>query len=175
MSIPGANRSFPFWPANYADSGGGSGPSSSNISQYGTRNIAGVELPDDTPVELFQIDSTYFPNSNSSYLLTVDWSLTGGTCSNVSGNVSVQVKYNTLTVCQQGIALINQSTWISTDNLLRTANQATTFIPNDGAQPLTFYMVNNTSGSINTAPLQFNISITGLTTSNVEVNNWPAP
>ena len=175
MSIPGANRSFPYWPANYADSGGGSGPSSSNISQYGTRNRTGVELPDDTPVSLFTIDSSYFPNSNSSYLLTVDWSLTGGTCSNVSGNVSVEVKYNTLTLCKQGITLINQSTWLDTDNLLRTANQATRFIPNDGAQPLTFYMVNNTNGSINTAPLQFNISITGLTTSNIQVNNWVPP
>jgi len=174
MSIPGANRSFPYWPGNYADSGG-SGPSSSNISQYGTRNMTGVSLTDDTPLELFQIDSTYFPNSNSSYLLTVDWSLTGGTCSNVSGNVSVQVKYDTLIVCQQGIALINQSTWLDTDNILRRANQATTFIPTSGAQPLVFYMVNNTSGSISTAPLQFNISITGLTTSNVEVNDWVPP
>jgi hypothetical protein len=156
-------------------SGGGGGSSSSNISHFGFKQINSTELDVNDFVQLFSIDPTYFSNSNSSYLLTVDWSIPTATCSNVSGNVGVVVNYGLANLTKGNIVLINQSTWGNTSNLNYSANMASTFIPDQGTDELNFFMVNNTGGTITTGQIEFVISITGLTTSNINANTWPPP
>ena len=199
MSIPGVSKSFPYWAANYQEgvqsviagsnititgtaqnpvinaSAGGGGPSSSNISHFGSKTVAATEVASGGFEEIFTIGSEYFSNSNSSYLLTVDYNIPSATCSNVSGGLGISVNYNEGNITQQSFTLINQSTWSNLTNLNRWANMATTFIPNVNVEPLKFYLQNYTNGSITTGEFYLQVSITGLTTSNTNANSWPPP
>jgi len=152
----------------------GGGSSSSNISHFGVKSVVSTEFAENTFVELFQISPDYFSNANSSYLLKTDWYMPSATCSNVSGNVSLFVTYGATNLSTQSFFLLNQSSWANTSNLNYSANLATTFIPNQGTDTLIFYINNHTTGTI-TGSLEMTISITGLTTSNINANNWPVP
>jgi hypothetical protein len=154
--------------------GGGGGPSSSNISHFGAKVIPITALTTpNTFVQLFTIAPTYFSDANSSYLLKCDWGVDSATCSNVSGSVSLVVTYGLTPLANSSIVLQNQSSWTNSSNLNYTENLATTFIPNQGTDELIFYWNNHTTGSITTGSSEFTISITGLTTSNINANNWP--
>lgn len=148
------------------------GPSSGNISHFGSKTVAATEVASGGFEEIFTIGSEYFSNSNSSYLLTVDYNIPSATCSNVSGDLGISVDYNEGQITQQSFTLINQSTWSNLTNLNRYANMATTFIPNVNVEPLKFYLQNYTNGSITTGEFYLQVSITGLTTSNINANGW---
>lgn len=148
------------------------GPSSGNISHFGNKTVAATEVASGGFEEIFTIGSEYFSNSNSSYLLTVDYNIPSATCSNVSGDLGISVNYNEGNITQQSFTLINQSTWSNLTNLNRYANMATTFIPNVNVEPLKFYLQNYTNGSITTGEFYLQVSITGLTTSNINANGW---
>jgi hypothetical protein len=150
-----------------------SGASAGNTSHYGTKTLTPALIPAGTDAALFTIANTYFPNSNSSYLLAVDFSIPGATCSNVSGDISVFVNYDVTNVCSQGFTLQSQSTWSGLSNLNYRANMASTFIPYTGSNDLEFLIINNTTGDVTPTSVDLTVSITGLTTSNVVANNWP--
>jgi len=154
-------------------SAAGAGPSACNVSHYGTKTVTPSLIPAGNDAALFTIASTYFPDSNSSYLLAVDFSIAGATCSNVSGDISVFVNYDTTNVCSQGFTLQNQSSWSGLSNLNFRANMASTFIPYTGSNTLEFFIINNTTGDVTPLGVDLTVSITGLTTSNVVANNWP--
>jgi hypothetical protein len=149
------------------------GPSASNVSHYGTKTVTPSLIASGSDAPLFQIASTYFPNSNSSYLLSVVFSIPGATCSNVSGDISVFVNYDTTNVCSQGFTLQSQSSWSGLSNLNYRATMASTFIPYTGSNDLEFLIVNNTTGDVTPTAVDLTVSITGLTTSNVVANGWP--
>jgi hypothetical protein len=151
------------------------GPSSGNISHFGNKTVPATEVASGGFEEIFTIGSEYFSNSNSSYLLTVDYNIPSATCSNVSGDLGISIDYNEGQITQQAFTLINQSTWSNATNLNRYANMATTFIPNVNVEPLKFYLQNYTNGTITTGEFYLQVSITGLTTSNTNANSWPPP
>jgi hypothetical protein len=152
-----------------------SGSSSDNISRYGAKTIADSgAVTSNNIATLFTIPNTYFPLSNSSYLLKVNYVITSATtAANLTGGLGVQVNYDGASVGNQFIYLNAQSNWTNTSNVPNEANFCGTFIPTAGAAPLTFVLANNTDGNLTTSALSFDISITGLTTSNVSANNWP--
>jgi hypothetical protein len=153
-----------------------SGTSVDNTSHYGTKQISPVAaIPAGNDAALFTIASTYFPNSNSSYLLAVDFSIVGATVSgsNVSGDLSVFVNYDVTNVCSQGFTLIDQGSWSGLSNLNFRANMASTFIPYTGSNALEFLIINNTTGTVEPLSVDLVVSITSLTTSNVVANGWP--
>ena len=151
------------------------GSSSDSISHYGAKTIADSgAVTANNIVTLFTIPNTYFPLSNSSYLLKVNYVITSATtAANLTGGLGVQVNYSGASVGNQFIYLNAQSNWTNTSNVPNEANFCGTFIPTAGSAPLTFVLVNSTNGNLNSSAISFDISITGLTTSNVSANNWP--
>jgi len=148
------------------------GPSACNVSHYGTKTVTPSLITAGADAPLFTIASTYFPDSNSSYLLAVDFNIPGATCSNVSGDLSVFVNYDTTNVCSQGFTLQSQSSWSGLSNVNYRASMASTFIPYTGSNDLEFLIINNTTGDVTPTSVNLTVSITGLTTSNVVANNW---
>ena len=150
--------------------------SAANINYHGTKTatLAAPVLSNGFET-VFTIADTYFPNSNSSYLLSANYHITDAECSNVTGGVGIQVNYATFdTIGLSYMYLTNQSTWANPSNVANQASLAATFIPNVPGSNLSFLFVNNTDGTFSNATIVFNnISITALTTSNVSANNFP--
>jgi hypothetical protein len=151
------------------------GSSSDSVSRYGAKTIADSgAVSANNIVTLFTIPNTYFPLSDSSYLLKVNYVITSATtASALTGGLGVQVNYSGASVGNQYIYLNSQSNWTNTSNVPNEAGFCGTFIPSAGSAPLTFVLVNATSGNLTSSAISFDISITGLTTSNVSANNWP--
>ena len=150
--------------------------SAANINYHGSKTATlAASVLSNAFVSLFTIADTYFANSNSSYLLSANYHITDATCSNVTGGVGIQVNYaNFDTIGLSYMYLTNQSTWSNADNVANQASLAATFIPTVAGSNLSFLFVNNTNGTFSNATIVFNnISITGLTTSNVSANNFP--
>lgn len=150
--------------------------SAANINYHGQKTVSiAAPVLSNGYETVFTIADTYFPNSNSSYLLSANYHITDATCSNVTGGVGIQANYAGFdTIGLSYMYLTNQSTWSNVDNVANQASLAATFIPNVPGSNLSFLFVNNTDGTFSNATIVFNnISITGLTTSNVSANNFP--
>jgi len=142
-------------------------------SVFGSRSANSGVVGVNSVVSLFSIANSYFSDPTRRYLLTVNFGLSSGTfASAATGNVTILTDYNSATLCQQPMTFNNITTWTGTSNVNFSGSMSTTFLPTVNA-PLIFYIENNTNVSLTTTAVACDISITGLTTSNISANNWP--
>lgn len=141
-------------------------------SVFGSKTANSGTVGINALVSLFSIANSYFSDSTRRYLLTVNFGLPSGTfASAATGNLTILTDYNSATLMQQPMTFNNITTWSGTSNVNFSGSMSTTFLPTVNA-PLIFYIENNTNVSLTTTNCVFDISITGLTTSNISANNW---
>jgi len=142
-------------------------------SVFGSKTVNSGVVATNNFTVLFQIANSYFSDQTRRYLLTVNFVLPSGTfAAAATGNLAIGANYNSAYLCQQPMTFNNVTSWSNTGNTNFCGSMTTTFLPTVN-QSMNINLINTTSAQLTTANCIFDVSITGLTTSNISANNWP--
>jgi hypothetical protein len=153
------------------------GPSSSNIVYYGTPQGGGTSgqypitsLAVGSNFQFKQIPNTFFPDSNSTYLLNANFDFPSGTfAASATGQLTVTVQYGVgVTLAVADLPVSGVTSWTLLTNPDFNSSLTTIFKRQPGADSLDFYIANLTNQVLNTGNFKFtNVGIAALSTSNV--------